>query len=369
MHRVARWLLTAIACLGGTAQAQFSTSEVQIEAGHHALGDALRAVLVRPDAASAAAPVPGCLVVHGSGGLFRENAPGEACGPALETNFRLVAERLAAQGVAALLPDSFSSRDARFCEDNDDAYFAFVAPPFHHPDDGTPARDGAYDRRRQAIRTLDLLAAMRWLCARDDIDCRRTCLVGASNGGSAVLGYAAQDLQRHLIEFLDTATQRVHESASDLLDRQVAFAHFPALAPGTEDALAARPMPRFVHAISPGCRLRELVPDVLADDPGFDPELHRRDLYYPEQRIALHLEIGTADDVPEACYAEGLRARQAAAYEAIVGVASSRYRVHTYDGAGHDLLAEQTDAVHARLDALVQFHFFDDVFHDGFETP
>lgn len=67
-----------------------ATSDALIDGAGHALGDELRAVLMLPDAASAAAPVPGCLVVHGSGGLFCENAPGDACGPALETSFRLV---------------------------------------------------------------------------------------------------------------------------------------------------------------------------------------------------------------------------------------------------------------------------------------
>lgn len=366
--RRAALLILALAVFG-TANAQFSTSEVLLPGADHALGDELRAVLMLPDAASAEAPVPGCLVVHGSGGLLRENAPGEACGPALETNFRLVAERLAAQGVAALLPDSFSSRDDRFCEDNDDAFFAFVPPPFHNPGDGTPARDGAYDRRRQAIRTLDLLASMQWLCARADIDCSRTCLVGASNGGSAVLGYAANDLQRHLSEFLDTSTQREHESGSAFIDRQTAFANFPALVPGTEAALAQRTLPRFAQAVSPGCRMRDLVPAILPDDPDFDPLQHLDDLYYPADPIELHLEVGTADDVPAACYNGGLRELQASAYEALTGTAPPRYRIHTFLGAGHDLLGEQTEPLHARLDQLVQTHFFGDVFRDGFEPP
>jgi hypothetical protein len=127
-----------------------SIESVWIDAEHHPLDDALRAVLMLPEGASAEHPVPGCLVVHGSGGLFKENAPGEDCGPDLENNFRELGELLVGQGVAALLPSSFVSRDPRFCEDNDDAYFQFVTPPFHNEGDGDIARDGFYKMRRTA---------------------------------------------------------------------------------------------------------------------------------------------------------------------------------------------------------------------------
>lgn len=361
----------AFALLGGVAceaPAQPVESEVLLDAAHHPLGSTLRAVLVLPEGASAAKPVPACLVVHGSGGLFRENAPGEACGPELEGNFRGVADLLAAQGVAALLPSSFASRDPRFCEDNHDDFLQFATAPFFNPGD-VFARDGSYSRRRVVIRSLDLLAASRWLCAREDIDCSRTCVVGASNGGTALLGYVANELGRHLAEFTDTTTQREHESGSAFADRQLAFDNFPAIAADIDDQLEVRNLPRFAQAVSPGCSLRALVPTISPEDPDFDPVAHLDDLYYPAFDVELHLEIGLLDDVPDACHGDGIRELQARAFESLSGATHSRYLVHTHEGADHDLLGEREATLHARLSALVQHHFFPPIFADGFEAP
>ena len=367
MKRTAAAMLAALLLpVMPAVHAQVVESEVVIDAAHHPLGSPLRAVLLLPDAASAAAPVPGCLVVHGSGGLFRENAPGEACGPQLETNFREVAELLAGQGVAALLPSSFASRDPRFCEDNDDAFLEFAPAPFFNAGD-TRARDSAYSTRRVVIRTLDLLAASDYLCSRDDIDCSRTCVVGTSNGATAILAHVANELPRHMDEYTDLATRREHESNSAFANRQAALANMPALPDDLADWLDARPLPRFAHAISPGCSLRALVPTVAPDDAGFDPLLHLGDLYYPAGNVELQFEIGLLDDVPDACHDGGIRELQARAYEALTDADPSRYLVRTHAGAGHNLLGEREAELHAALTGLVRRHFFPAIFGDSFE--
>jgi dienelactone hydrolase len=342
--------------------------ETTISADLHPFAEPLRAWERFPAGADPAAPVPACVVVHGSGGLLREPAvPGNACGPALEPRFADLAERLAAHGVASILADSFSSRDPRFCEDNDEAFFAFAPPPFVNPGD-VHARDAAYDTRRIVIRTVDLVATMAHACADPRIDCSRLCLIGTSNGGSGILGYSAQDLQRHLAQFTDIGTRRTHESSSAFANRAAALANMPGLAADIAQRVAARPLPRFAHAISPGCALRALVPTVDPGAAGFDPALHLTDLYYAAAPIVLHLDIGTADDVPDACWNGGIRERQARAFEALAEVAASRYRIETHDGAGHDLLGERADALHAKIAALVRIAFFPQVFRDGMES-
>ncbi|HRQ65584.1 MAG TPA: hypothetical protein PKZ76_12115 [Xanthomonadaceae bacterium] len=345
-----------------------SIKSVWIDAERHPLDDSLRAVLMLPEGDSAEHPVPGCLVVHGSGGLFKENAPGEDCGPDLENNFRELGELLVGQGVAALLPSSFVSRDPRFCEDNDDAYFQFVAPPFHNEGDGDIARDAYYKMRRTVIRPLDLLAAADYLCERQEVDCQRICMVGTSNGATSIMTYVANDLQRHMTEYTDTEVRRVHESQSNFVDRQTAFANFPVLPPTLPDRLASRVLPRFAQAISAGCDLRKLVPTVAPDAPSFDPVQHLNDLYYPAAGVEFHLDIGTLDDVPEQCYNGGIRELQAAAYEMLTMATHSRYLVETYEGAGHNLLGERGEELHAKLSHLVRIHFFSSIFKDGFEV-
>lgn len=358
-------LLFVLACTLSLTAAG-GQDEITIGAEHHPLGESLRAVLAVPDGAGAKTPVPACVIVHGSGGLFRENAPGEACGPGLESNFRRLAELFEGLGVAALLPSSFASRDARFCEDNDDDYLQYAPAPFFNDGDGAPTRDSFYKIRRVVIRTLDLMAASDYLCQRGDIDCDRVCLVGTSNGGTAILGYLANDLERHLLEYTDTTTKREHETNGNFVDRQTAFANFPALPADISALLAARPLPDFAQAISPGCSLRKLVPTVEPDDPEFNPEQHLTDLYYPADPVELHLEIGSKDDVPDACHDGGIRQLQADGFDTLTGV-PSRYRVEVYEGAGHNLLGERRDEVHGKLTTLVRRHFFPSIFHDRFE--
>lgn len=359
-----QWLFLGGCLLAGAAS---HAQTVVIDAQHHALGEAINAVYRVPSGASAATPVPACLIVHGSGGLLRENSPGAACGPQVEANFAGVADQLVGLGVAVLLPDSFSSRDPRFCEDNEDAYFQFAPAPFFNPGDGPRVRDHAYDRRRIVIRVLDLLAAQAWLCARPEIDCTRTCLVGASNGGSAVFAYAAQDLPRHLAEYLDLAVRRRFESSSGHAERQAALANFPAPVRDASAQALARALPRFVQAVSPGCRLRDLVPAVRASAAGFDPTRDLGDLYYPQATIALHLEIGSADPVPDDCHGNGLRIGQATDFEALTGALPPRYLPAIYPGEGHDLLGDIEPVLAERRRQWVIQHFFPIVFRNGYE--
>ena len=352
-------LLMATAAVG-----QGVNEEVLIDSGLHPLGDSLRAILRIPDGASAAAPVPGCVIVHGSGGLFKD---GDPCGPAVESKFAELAEVLAAMGVASVAPSSFASRDPRFCEDNDSDFLQFAGAPFFNPGDGTPTRDDFYKMRRVVIRPLDLLAATDYLCSLDEVDCSRICMVGTSNGGTTMMSYVANDLERHLVEYLDTSVQREHETSSNFDDRQTAFANFPPLPVDLADRLANRVLPDFVQAISPGCSLRKLVPTVEPTDSDFDPDLHVDDLYYPAGDVELHLDIGTLDNVPDACWNGGNREIQAIGYEMITATDPSRYLVETYEGADHDLLGEVGPELHAKLGRLVQRHFFPAIFSDGFE--
>jgi dienelactone hydrolase len=366
--RLAAGLLLAV--LPTVSPAGGTVEDIWIEAARNPLGDALRAVLMRPEGASAEQPTPACLVVHGSGGLFRDLTPGEPCG-ALESRYRKLGELLVAEGVTALLPSSFDSRDERFCEDNSDAFFQFVPPPFHNPGDGEPDRDGrGYKIRRTVIRPLDLLASFDYLCEREDVDCSRLCMVGTSNGGTAMLSYIANELERHLSEYIDIgpAGRREHESSSAFSDRQTALANFPTLPAGLAERLAQRPLPRFVQAIAPGCGQRNLVPAVLPSSASFDPGQHLGDLYYPAPRVELHLDIGTEDGVPDECHAGGFREVQARGYEQLAGLVRSRYLIETHEGAGHDLLGEREQRMHVKLTDLVRCHLFDCVFKDGLES-
>lgn len=362
---------SAFACclLLAILSARGADSEVQIDAGLHPLGEPLRAVFVEPpgEPVDGKPTRPACLIAHGSGGLWRENDPGDPCGPDLESNFRFLADQLADKGVASLLPSSFASRDARFCEDNDSDYFQFAGPPFFNPGDGPVDRDSAYKMRRMVIRTLDVLAGMRYLCQRPDVDCDRLCLIGTSNGGSALLGYVANDIGRHVTEYVDTDAQREHESSSSFEDRQQAFANFPALPADLALDLPDRPLPRFAQAISPGCRLRALVPTIHPDDADFDSVAHLDDLLYPSAPIELHIEIGENDDVPDECRVGGIREAQARGYEALADIDPSRYLPWVHPDAGHNLVSERPDELAARLAELVQIHFYPPIFQDRFD--
>jgi hypothetical protein len=136
----------------------------------------------------------------------------------------------------------------------------------------------------------------------------------------------------------------------------------------TGSRAALRNIPRFAHAIAPGCSLNDLVPDLVppSDLTGFAPQ-NVGDLFYPVAPLELHLEVGTADSVPAQCWGDGLRARQASAFEALQAVDPVRYLVHLHEGAGHDLLNDQEATLHERLSRLVKEHFFPPIFQDGYE--
>lgn len=364
MFRIALLSVLIVLSLGGRAE----DFDIAVDAALHPLGESLQAVFVQPpgDPIDGRSTRPACLIAHGSGGLWRENEPGQPCGPELESNFRTLADQLAGMGVASLLPSSFASRDERFCEDNDIDYFQFAGPPFFNPGDGPVDRDSAYKMRRIAIRTLDLLAGMRYLCERPDIDCNRLCVIGTSNGGSALLGYAANDIGRHVSEYVDTDTQREHESSSAFEDRQLAFANFPALPVDVDQEMEQRPLPRFAQAISPGCRLRALVPTVHPEDEDFDPAAHLDDLFYPQQPVELQVEIGGNDDVPDECRAGGIREAQARAYESLAAIDPPGYLIEIYPGADHNLLSDRPEELAAELSRLVHHHFYPAIFRDRF---
>lgn len=290
--------------------------EVVISADHHPLGQPLTAVVETP---SGDGPFPGCVIVHGSGGLFRERAYGDPCSDEVERNFSELQRMLVADGVAALLPSSFYSRDARFCEDNSD-YIDFA-----------PSN---YDReeRRIALRTYDLLAASDYFCRRDDVDCSRLCFIGTSNGGSIIVHY--------LHEHLSSSFARFFEDDAVELD-PVPYVPMP----------AARPMPQFAVAVSPGCGLRGAIG--LESDPDDLPSEPIESLYHPA--VPLFLEIGDRDSVPDECTTrvpgfDGTRELQVAEVERRRGTppGSSRYRVTIRAGGEHDLLGgEHGDAIRA----------------------
>ena len=66
MHK-SRWIGLWLVLI----QPTFAT-EILIDGALHPLGESLRAFEQLPAGASAMNPVPACVVVHGSGGLFRE---------------------------------------------------------------------------------------------------------------------------------------------------------------------------------------------------------------------------------------------------------------------------------------------------------
>ena len=326
---------------------------VTIPAEFHPLNEPLVSVLNIPLLASASSPVPACLIIHGSGGLFSEGNIGDDCDTSpdnMSDNYTELMNLFNGINVASITPSSFVSRDARFCEDNDEDFFQFVAPPFHNPGDGKPMRDDFYKMRRVVVRTLDLLATYNYLCALESIDCSKTCMAGTSNGSTSIMSYIANGIGDHLKEYTNINQQREHESSSNFDERIMAFNNFPELPEDINLQLSAAIKPVFVSAISPGCSLRKIVPTITAEDNDFDPVAHILDLYYPSNNTQLHLEIGTADDVPDACYNGGFRETQAMDYELIANILpkNSQYLVSTYENAPHDLLGEEAEGDHIR---------------------
>ena len=336
-------------------------NEIVIPASYHPLGDELVAVLNLPQGASAENPVPVCAIIHGSGGLFKEEAPGDSCSDELENTYQDLSDQLFAQGIATILPSSFYSRDERFCEDNDSDYIVYGAPPFFNPGD-VVARNTSYKIRRVAVRTMDMLATMSFVCDLDEVDCNNSCMIGTSNGGTSILAYNAQSLPTDLLEFLDDA-KREFEYNSTRAKRNTAFANFPDLAISVEQLqqdLADRPLPEFAQLVSPGCSMRDLVQHI---DP-YDEEdpFSLTQLYYPAGNTSLHFEVGTNDGVPDECYieagpSEGDREFQARYFEQQMNISpqDSQYNVHIHQGGGHSLLRDDdySGEILQRLDDLV----------------
>ncbi len=313
----------------------------------HPLDETLIAVIDIPEFATTEQTVPACLIVHGSGGLFSAGEVGEDCDTSvdnIDSRYEDLMDLLAGVHVATLAPSSFVSRDPRFCEDNDEDYFQFVAPPFHHPNDGVPPqRDNYYEMRRIVIRTLDMFAGYSFLCSLENIDCSNTCMVGTSNGASTIFSYIGNDIGRHIKEYTDITQQREHETQSNFEDRITAFQNFPNLPENIDDWLNHKIEPKFANAISPGCFLRKLIPTITAGDSDFDAKKHMTDLYYPSGQTNLYLEIGTEDGIPDNCYDGGIRQIQASDYEFLnsIPLEDSKYIISTYENAPHNLLREE----------------------------
>ncbi|MGB1276356.1 MAG: hypothetical protein ACPG77_11465 [Nannocystaceae bacterium] len=290
-----------------------NADEVVIPGGpHHPTGRDLIGVLSLPPDASCEAPVPGCVVMHGSGGLFREAALGDDCSEEVESKFRELMDLMRANGVAAIAPASFYSRDSRFCEDN--SSFIDFAPPGYNREE-----------HRTAIRTYDLLATTRYFCQRKDVDCDRLCFVGTSNGGSIIFHYLHQHLDTSFATFFADEADEIGE---------VPYVAIP----------SDRPMPRFAQAISPGCGLNGAIG--LEVDDGELQEEEISELYYPAPGSQLYMDLGADDGVPDDCatsLGEGRREIQALEVESRLGISAeqSRYNYTVYPDGEHDLLGQE----------------------------
>lgn len=320
---------------------------------YHPLDNDLVAVVNLPEGASAENPVPGCAIFHGSGGLFKEDSPGQSCKDDIESSFQLLVDQLKTAGVATVLPSSFYSRDKRFCEDNNNNYIAFGAEPFFEAGAVNKTKDNKYFYRRVATRTIDALATMKFMCDLKEIDCNRTCMIGTSNGGTTIMSYVANGLETHLPGFLGDS-QRPQEPNYEFANRTERLANYPKSKVDLSQLATNRPLPKFAHIISPGCSLRKLVPVTKPDD-----VLNDEDLYYPEDGVLLSLEIGTNDSVPTECYNGGIREIQAKKYELKHGIsdADSRYKIYTHQGGEHSLLSGSfSKTITDRIAVLVDKH-------------
>jgi dienelactone hydrolase len=124
----------------------------------------LKGVLLRPDGPG---PFPAVIAMHGCGGL---GTGGQGMGGKLGARHADWAERLKAEGLMVLFPDSFGSR-------------------------GLGSQCLVADRtvRPSRERVSDAYAARAFLLARDDVRADRISLLGWSNGGSAVLWSIASE--------------------------------------------------------------------------------------------------------------------------------------------------------------------------------
>jgi dienelactone hydrolase len=119
----------------------------------------LKGMLFRPDGPG---PFPAVIALHGCGGIGPKGK--------LSTRNMDWGERLRAQGMLVLFPDSFGSR-------------------------GLESQCLVADRtvRPGRERVNDTMAARAYLLARDDVKADRVSLLGWSNGGSALLWSITQD--------------------------------------------------------------------------------------------------------------------------------------------------------------------------------
>jgi dienelactone hydrolase len=344
---------------------QRNENEFLIDGKYHPMGHELVAVIHFPEGASAENPVPGCAIVHGSGGLFKEVGLNQQCSENIENAYDEINEILLNKGVATILPSSFYSRNNKFCQDTEnsegDDYIVHGDAPFFNGDD-VVARTDEYKRRRVAIRAMDMLATMTFFCDLEEVDCSKSCMVGTSNGATSILSYAAQSLPQDLIDFMDD-DKRPFESNNSHGARNDAFENFPALNVGNITLayqLKHRPLPTFAQLISPGCSMRDMVPDI---EPGAENHPFGLDeLYYPAATTQLTFEVGTADSIANECYINsgfGLRETQARFFEDESGIAPnlSQYIVQEHDEGVHNLLrSEFEDEIKDRLETLVDEH-------------
>jgi dienelactone hydrolase len=105
------------------------------------------------------APRPAIVALHGCGGLYRRD------GKTLDARYPEYVERLHQSGYHVLLPDSFASRGSG----------AICSLKFSE-------RPITVETRRD-----DVIAAVRWLAERSDVDATRIAVLGWSHGATATL--------------------------------------------------------------------------------------------------------------------------------------------------------------------------------------
>ena len=131
------------------------------------LGYAVIARVELPAGEPPAGGWPGVVVLHGSGGLFKDYD--DSCTEAPRTQYQHWAQRLNDAGYAAIFPASFFSRG--FCDWTKKA---------QRPREYT-------ETERLVTRVFDAAAAGEWLCDNPSVDCSRLAVMGFSNGGSTTV--------------------------------------------------------------------------------------------------------------------------------------------------------------------------------------
>lgn len=267
-------------------------------------------------------PFPVLLVLHGSGGLFEEITPGQACSETLEANFQGLRNLALSEGFAFAAPSSFFSSDPRCCEDNDPDYLAFC-----------PEKINDRAHRRLVTRLQHLAATMNYLSDHPQLDVNRVLLTGTSNGGSIIFAYLNWFFEENLESFFQ-------DDAAEL-------------APLNFVAIPHRILPVRADIISPGCGVHGFIS--FTTDAGAADE----DLYSSE--VPLDLEIGDQDEdsVPEHCTTQvagwpGEREIQAQLVSGRTG-RPLNFDVTVYPGGKHDLLGGSFgDEIRQKLSNLMQ---------------